>query len=61
MNVVKRFRPGSPRARRSLLDSSVPATVARAVVPGVAVGVRVGPGGRIASGLGARIAARITG
>jgi hypothetical protein len=61
MSAAKRFGPGGPGARRSLLDWSVPPTMVRAVVPGVAVGARVGPGGRMASGLGARIAARITG
>jgi CubicO group peptidase (beta-lactamase class C family) len=34
--------PGSPGALRSLLDACVPATMARAGVPGVGVGVRIG-------------------
>ena len=42
MRVGESSRPGDPGALRSLLDSCVPAAMARAGVPGVAVGVRVG-------------------
>jgi CubicO group peptidase (beta-lactamase class C family) len=51
MSAPARVGPGGTGALRSRLDALVPAAMARAGVPGVAVGVRIGPD-EVAAGYG---------